>query len=370
MRRSGRRWLLAFPLALALGVAVLPLAKGPVDDALAGQARAALRAAGVDGVEVASDWARITLVGPAERRLPALTAVDAMPDRGAVDTVVYRSAAAPAAAPSGSPSPAPSGSPSGSPSPSPSDVPVDVVVAVTGSGDARTVTLSGTVAGAQRAAALRAAVAGWAGGATVRDELAVVEGDPTDAVRTAFPAFLRLAGRAAGTFAAGDVRLGAQGLTVEGTTTTQAAEAAVTAIADEAAARGVPVAVAAAGPVTVARQRLDGVRDLRGVSFERGSERLTKRSRATLDRAAAAITMLSGVVVEIRGYSDSKGPADLNKRLSSRRAAAVRDYLVDRGVPRARLRAVGLGEKDPVASNATDAGRAANRRIEFVVKES
>ncbi|WP_143447767.1 hypothetical protein, partial [Kineosporia sp. R_H_3] len=96
MPGTGRRWLLAMPLALALGLAVLPIAKGSVDDSLAGQARAALDRAGVVGVDVSSDWAGLRLSGPPASRAAALAAVDAMPDRGAVARVDY---AVPAAAP-------------------------------------------------------------------------------------------------------------------------------------------------------------------------------------------------------------------------------------------------------------------------------
>lgn len=360
MRRSGRRWLLAFPLALALGVTVLPLAKGSVDDALAGQAREALRTAGVDGVTVASDWAGLTLSGPAERRAAALAAVDAMPDRSAVDTVAYRSEAVAAPAPSPSPSPTP-----------PPTVLVDVAVTVTADGDERVVEVEGTVAGEQQRAALLAAVTSWSPDATLEDDLVVAQGVPTDAVRTAFPTFLRFAGRAAGTFGDGEVRLGEQGIAVEGTTPTEDAAAAVRALGEEATGRGVPVEGTARGPVAVAQDELAGVGDLEGVAFERGSERLTDESRRTLTRAARVLkTLPASVVVEIRGYTDAKGPADLNQRLSRRRAAEVRDYLVDKGVPAKRLRAVGLGEKDPLRSNDTASGRAANRRIEFVVKES
>jgi outer membrane protein OmpA-like peptidoglycan-associated protein len=360
MRRSGRRWLLAFPLALVLGVTVLPLAKGSVDDALAAQAREALSTAGVAGVTVVSDWAGLTLSGPAERRTAALAAVDGMPDRSAVDTVVYRSEAVAAPVPSPSPSPTP-----------PPTVLVEVAVTVAASGDERVVEVEGTVAGEQQRSALLAAVTSWAPSATLEDDVLVADGLPTDAVRAAFPSFLRIAGRAAGTFSGGEVRLGEQGIDVEGTTPTEDAAAAVRSLGEEAAGRGITVEGAARGPVTVVREQLSAVDDLEGVEFERGSERLTETSRRTLTRAARVLKSLpSSVVVEIRGHTDAKGPADLNERLSRRRAAEVRDYLVDKGVPAKRLRAVGLGEKDPLRPNDTASGRAANRRIEFVVKES
>jgi OOP family OmpA-OmpF porin len=69
--------------------------------------------------------------------------------------------------------------------------------------------------------------------------------------------------------------------------------------------------------------------------------------------------------VEIRGYTDSVGPASYNLELSQRRAEAVKQYLVNAGIDPSRLVAKGYGEADPIASNKTPEGRAQNRRIEF-----
>jgi len=72
------------------------------------------------------------------------------------------------------------------------------------------------------------------------------------------------------------------------------------------------------------------------------------------------------VEVEIRGYTDNIGSWKYNLRLSQKRAEAVRQYLINRGIDPKRLRAVGYGEANPIATNATAKGRAENRRIEFV----
>ena len=65
------------------------------------------------------------------------------------------------------------------------------------------------------------------------------------------------------------------------------------------------------------------------------------------------------------GYTDATGSRQVNERLSLRRAEAVRAFLVSAGVPADRLTARGYGPADPVASNATPAGRELNRRVEF-----
>ncbi|MBF0417945.1 MAG: OmpA family protein [Magnetococcales bacterium] len=67
--------------------------------------------------------------------------------------------------------------------------------------------------------------------------------------------------------------------------------------------------------------------------------------------------------VEIQGHTDHVGSAESNARLSKRRAEAVRDHLVGRGIPIERLLVIGLGFEVPVASNDTEEGRAKNRRV-------
>jgi outer membrane protein OmpA-like peptidoglycan-associated protein len=69
----------------------------------------------------------------------------------------------------------------------------------------------------------------------------------------------------------------------------------------------------------------------------------------------------------VEGYTDSTGTATLNNALSQQRAEAVRDYLIAHGIDGDRIRAIGLGEQNPVDANATAEGRAANRRVEIVI---
>ena len=75
-------------------------------------------------------------------------------------------------------------------------------------------------------------------------------------------------------------------------------------------------------------------------------------------------------LVRVEGHTDDVGPAEYNEDLSRRRATAVRAHLVDRGtVDPMRLEAVGYGETRPITENATDEGRATNRRVEMVIVE-
>ncbi|MEM9626910.1 MAG: OmpA family protein [Pseudomonadota bacterium] len=104
------------------------------------------------------------------------------------------------------------------------------------------------------------------------------------------------------------------------------------------------------------------------ITFLRGEETLDERAEAILNALAGlAIACLdkTDLVLEIGGHTDSRGAADMNQELSQARADVVLDALTARGVDASSLLAVGYGDRNPVADNATDEGRAANRRITF-----
>jgi len=106
---------------------------------------------------------------------------------------------------------------------------------------------------------------------------------------------------------------------------------------------------------------------LEGVNFASGSATLTKASEKTLEKAYNALVASPDLVVEIAGYTDNVGKADMNVNLSARRAQSVKAWLVKKGIPAKRLTTVGKGMRDPIAPNDTADGRAQNRRIEFHV---
>ena len=74
------------------------------------------------------------------------------------------------------------------------------------------------------------------------------------------------------------------------------------------------------------------------------------------------------VRVVITGHTDNVGGQKFNQTLSLKRAQAVKNWLVKKGIPSNRMRTVGRGQNEPVASNDTDEGRAENRRMEFYVQ--
>lgn len=106
---------------------------------------------------------------------------------------------------------------------------------------------------------------------------------------------------------------------------------------------------------------------LRGgtIRFATGSANISADSFPLLDRLAGAAKACADVFVEVQGHTDNRGNAEANQALSERRANAVRDYLLSDGVASEQLRARGYGATVALQSNATAAGRAANRRIEL-----
>jgi len=103
-----------------------------------------------------------------------------------------------------------------------------------------------------------------------------------------------------------------------------------------------------------------------GINFDTDSAVLKDESKPTLDRIAALLKAQSGLKLTIEGHTDSTATAEHNQKLSQQRAEAVKAYLVAAGIDGARLKAVGLGATKPVATNATEIGRAQNRRVELV----
>jgi outer membrane protein OmpA-like peptidoglycan-associated protein len=103
------------------------------------------------------------------------------------------------------------------------------------------------------------------------------------------------------------------------------------------------------------------------ITFGFNSSELNPAFFSVLDKVAAVTTENPQTMLEIAGHTDSIGSDAYNDQLSRQRAQAVANYLTSRGVNSQRLMTVGGGERYPVASNDTDAGRAQNRRVEISV---
>ena len=105
---------------------------------------------------------------------------------------------------------------------------------------------------------------------------------------------------------------------------------------------------------------------LEGVNFDFDKAVIRPQDYAKLDQDVDAMKAWGDVDVEVAGHTCSIGTEEYNLGLSLRRAEAVRNYLVSKGVSADRLTVKGYGESRPVASNATREGRAQNRRVELV----
>ncbi len=103
------------------------------------------------------------------------------------------------------------------------------------------------------------------------------------------------------------------------------------------------------------------------VNFEPNSAKLEFNARTLLDQLAAQLRGQPSMRIEVGGHTDSIGSQEYNLELSTRRAHAVRDYLIRAGIAADRIRAEGYGEFQPLADNDTAEGRAQNRRVEITV---
>lgn len=105
---------------------------------------------------------------------------------------------------------------------------------------------------------------------------------------------------------------------------------------------------------------------LAGANFDFDKSFIRMEDFTNLDRDVATLREWGDMKVEVAGHTDSIGTDQYNMGLSLRRAEAVRDYLVSKGIAPDRLSVKAYGESQPVADNATDAGRFQNRRVELV----
>jgi outer membrane protein OmpA-like peptidoglycan-associated protein len=103
------------------------------------------------------------------------------------------------------------------------------------------------------------------------------------------------------------------------------------------------------------------------VLFDSGQYTLKPVARERLARISGIVLAYPDLRLEIEGHTDSIGSEEFNQSLSEKRAASVRDYLVDAGVPISNVIARGFGKTRPVADNTSGEGRKLNRRVEMIV---
>jgi len=103
------------------------------------------------------------------------------------------------------------------------------------------------------------------------------------------------------------------------------------------------------------------------VLFKTGSYELLAGARERLAKVSGLVLAYPGLHLDVEGHTDSVGGDEYNMQLSQRRAEAVRDYLVQQGVPQNTVDSRGFGKTKPVATNDTPEGRQQNRRVELVL---
>ncbi|MCB6183060.1 OmpA family protein [Leeia sp. TBRC 13508] len=103
------------------------------------------------------------------------------------------------------------------------------------------------------------------------------------------------------------------------------------------------------------------------ILFDTGKFEINSGGTDFLDRVANVLKTRTKKDVMIEGHTDNVGGADYNKELSDLRALSVVKALIDRGVPKSRLKAMGYGATKPIADNATENGRRLNRRTNIII---
>jgi len=103
------------------------------------------------------------------------------------------------------------------------------------------------------------------------------------------------------------------------------------------------------------------------VNFDFDSAELTVSARSTLNRQAAFLSLNPDLMIVIEGHADERGTREYNLALGDRRATAVRDYLVAKGINSARVRTVSYGKERPIAAGSDEAAWAKNRRAATVL---
>lgn len=129
------------------------------------------------------------------------------------------------------------------------------------------------------------------------------------------------------------------------------------------------IVVPAPEPSTTCREILAEFSARNSILFNSGSAVISPDSGAALAELAADVAVCGDVPIYIEGHTDSDGDAEANMVLSVSRAEAVVDALIELGVDPARLYAIGYGETDPLADNATPEGKRQNRRIVILAED-
>jgi len=122
------------------------------------------------------------------------------------------------------------------------------------------------------------------------------------------------------------------------------------------------------GCPVVTKETKEKLKAAEGIQFDNGKATIVKKSLTNLDAIAKIMLANPSYNLDINGHTDNVGDPAKNLKLSEDRTKAVKAYLMGKGVAENRMKATGYGDTQPKASNATAKGKAANRRVEFIIK--
>lgn len=363
VRRPLVIWLLAALAVPVLLTAVLvPARAGTTEDDLRERTEAALKARGIESSFVDFDGrdAHITLPAGADETVvrDVVSGVD-----GVRSVRIESAAGTPTASPSSAPSPSASSS-----APAQSDVPAFEI----GRTD-RSIRVQAPVQSQAVKDAIAAEVEQVLGENREYDDRTTIDATHGIADASAVSALLRALATGIGD---ASVRYDGDTVTLSGQVPDQATKATI----GRAAAKAVPGAVVAdqlvlpappksavSEPCRTLPTRLAEFTRRHPINFLSGTSIVNDASKPAVVQAAAVLKSCTTVRVEVAGHTDNLGSTASSLPLSERRAAAVRAELVRLGVTANRIVATGYGEAFPLESNATGAGRIANRRAEIRV---
>ncbi|MEJ2584303.1 MAG: OmpA family protein [Robiginitalea sp.] len=116
--------------------------------------------------------------------------------------------------------------------------------------------------------------------------------------------------------------------------------------------------------------QVDSLQVFRSLLFEFDTYRLSGSGKEELKSLFGFLETDPTLELRLGGHTDATGAPQYNQKLSERRCEAVASYLTELGIPSSRIRWQGYGASQPVASNATEAGRSRNRRVEFLIRKA
>jgi len=121
--------------------------------------------------------------------------------------------------------------------------------------------------------------------------------------------------------------------------------------------------------IELSRMEVGKTITLNKIIFKQGIAEMMPQSFDELDKLVVMMKENAKMEIELSGHTDNQGNAKMNVQLSEDRVKAVKDYLVAKGIDKKRIDGRGYGGVRPISSNATDATRKLNRRVEFIIKK-